>query len=53
MTLDQAKDILFESTPVQTIISSYKGTNYIEFECRAGGDLLVYRVYNNGTITER
>ena len=53
MSMEEAKDILWESTPADTILDIYQTGSYIEFTCRAGGDVCTYRVYNNGTITER
>ena len=53
MSMEEAKDILWESTPADTILDIYLTGSYIEFTCRAGGDVCTYRVYNNGTITER
>ncbi len=53
MSLEEAKDILFESTPATQILDTYRDRSYTEFTCRAGGDVVVYRVYNDGEITER
>ena len=53
MSIEEAKDILFESTPATQILDTYKDKNFVEFTCRAGGDVLVFRVYNDGTIGER
>lgn len=53
MTMEEAKDILWESTPADQILNIYEERDYIEFVCRAGGDVLTYRVYKSGTIVER
>lgn len=51
--LEKAKKILFEETPTDRIIDYYIGVDYVEFDCKAGGDTLTYRVYKNGKIYER
>ena len=51
--LEEAKKILFENTPADRIVEYYVGIDFVEFACRAGGDLLCYRVYKNGKIYER
>lgn len=53
ITLEQAKKILFNNTPVDRIIETYEDRDYIEFVCKAGGDTLTYRVYRGGTLVER
>ena len=53
VTLEQARKMIFESTPVDRIIDTYEDRDYIEFVCEAGGDVLTYRVYRGGTIVER
>ncbi len=53
MSIDEARDILFESTSVTQILDTYKDQSFVEFTCRAGGDVVTYRVYNDGEITER
>ena len=53
MTMEEAKDILWESTPTDQILNIYEERDYIEFVCRAGGNVLTYRVYRGGTLVER
>lgn len=53
----KAKEILFEKTPTDRIIEThhvgYFSGYFIEFLVSAGGDYLTFRVYDNGTVTER
>lgn len=53
VTVEQARKMILESTPVDRIIETYEDRDYIEFVCKAGGDTLTYRVYRGGTIVER
>ena len=53
MTESKAIKILYSRTPADKIISIDKYRNCYEIVARAGGDVLTYRVYENGTITER
>ena len=53
ITLEQARKMILESTPADRIIDTYEDRDYIEFVCKAGGDVLTYRVYRGGTIVER
>ena len=47
------KKIVYDKTPIDTIIDYYKTGQFIEVTGRAGGDVLTYRIYNDGTVTER
>ena len=47
------KQIVFEKTPIDNIIDYYETRDFIEVTGRAGGDVLTYRIYNNGTVTEK
>ena len=47
------KKIVFERTPITQIIDIYEGSNFFEVTGRAGGDVLTFRVYDNGTVCER
>ena len=51
--LEEAKKILFDQTPADRIIDSYEARDFWEFAVRAGGDVLTYRVYDDGMICER
>lgn len=54
MNEENAKKLLFAMTPITEIIRVYNlGHGDWEFVGKAGGDYLVYRVYNNGTVTEQ
>lgn len=53
MTESKAIKILRSRTPADKIISIDKYGNFYEITARAGGDVLTYRVYENGTVTER
>ena len=47
------KKIVFEKTPIDKIIDYYKTMQFIEVTGRAGGDVLTYRIYNDGSVCER
>ena len=51
--IEKAKKILFENTPAERIIDAYDCGDYVQFDCKAGGDLLMFRIYNNGFICEK
>ena len=53
MTEKKAKKILYTKTPIDRIIDSYDCGKCWVFEGTAGGDLLIYKVYEDGTVTER
>jgi hypothetical protein len=53
MTTKQAIDIIYKDTPIEYIIDIRNGRDFIEVVGDAGGDLLVYRVYKDGTIVAR
>ena len=53
MTKAEVKNIISECTPISNIMAITRLGNYHEVVGRVGGDMLVYRVYDNGTITER
>lgn len=51
--VSKAMEILFEETAAEHIVDTYEGSDFVEFICTAGGDVMKYRVYNNGKIYER
>ena len=54
MSEENAKKLLFAMTPITEIIRVYNlGHGDWEFVGKAGGDYLVYRVYNNRMVTEQ
>lgn len=53
MTIQEARKILFDNTPADRVLDTYQTSSFIEFVCKAGGDTLTVRIYNDGTITER
>lgn len=54
MKEEAAKKLLFAMTPITEILRVYNlGNGDWEFVGNAGGDTLMYRVYNDGTVTER
>ena len=53
MTLREAYKIIEESTPIEIVMSYEKGTNFYQFVGIAGGDILTYRVYHSGAVTQR
>lgn len=38
---------------VETIYNTYEAPNFVEVVGSIGGDTVTYRVYNDGTVTER
>ena len=53
MTQEKALNIIFEDTPIEYIIEIRNGRDFIEVVGNAGGDVLTYRVYNDGTLVAR
>ena len=53
MTVKKAKEFLFNQTPADKILDTYKDKDFVEFVTKCGGDVVVYRIYNNGTIGEK
>lgn len=53
MTTKEAMNILFDSTPIETIDRIIETPDYIEFVGECGGDVMRYRVYNNGKVYEK
>ena len=49
----QIQQLVFENTPIDTIITTYDLPNGIEVIGRAGGDTLTYRLYDNGMVVEK
>ena len=47
------QELVYQNTPIDTIISTCDLPNGIEVVGRAGGDTLTYRIYENGQVTER
>jgi hypothetical protein len=49
-----AKKILYSETPADQVIGKpYVCDDFVEFDCKAGGDLLQYRIYRDGSVVER
>ena len=53
MTLEEAIKIINENTAIETIMSVDRAPDYYQFVGCAGGDILTYRVYNSGALTQR
>ena len=53
MTQEEATKFLFNRTPADRIIEAHQFGDFWEFTVRAGGDGLVYRIYDNGEIYSR
>lgn len=54
MREDDARAIIYSRTPIDYIIQTYHiGAGAWEFVGKAGNDILTYRVYNDGSVTER
>lgn len=47
------KKIVYEKTPIDKIIDYYETREFIEVTGRAGGDVLTYRIYNDGSVCVR
>jgi hypothetical protein len=53
MTLEEAIKIINENTAIEIIMSIDKAPDYYQFVGYAGGDILTYRVYNSGALTQK
>lgn len=53
MTIKEAQELIFNNTPMEIIYDTVKTPDFIEFKGECGGDLMRYRVYNDGTIYEK
>lgn len=53
MTKKTLKEIIFTNTPIDKIISTNDGPGFIDVIGCAGGDILTYRIYENGQVIER
>lgn len=51
--VSKALDRIFEETPMEYTIEVYEARDFVEVVGRAGGDILTYRVYDNGRIGQR
>ena len=49
----QIQQLVFENTPIDTIIATYDLPNGIEVIGCEGGDTLIYRLYDNGMVVEK
>lgn len=53
MTVEEATKIINENTAIEIIMSIDRAPDYYQFVGYAGGDILTYRVYNNGALTQK
>jgi hypothetical protein len=53
MTFDEALNIIIENTPLEIISRVDETPDFYQFVGEAGGDILTYRVYRNGTLAQR
>ena len=51
--MEQVKKIISERTPIDEIVCITRLSNFYEVIGRAGGDVLTYRIYDDGKICER
>ena len=51
--VEKAYEILFDSTPMEIVYDVYEDPDFVEFRGSAGGDVMCYRVYNDGGIYAR
>ena len=49
--VDKAQDIVLER--LDYVMSYYAAPDFVEVTGSIGGDVVTYRVYDNGTVTER
>ena len=47
------REIVYSSTPIDRIMRILLFKGFAEVTGTAGGDVLTYRIYKDGTITER
>ena len=50
---EQIQQLVFQNTPIDTIVSTYDLPNGIEVTGHAGRDTLTYRIYDNGMVVEK
>ena len=50
---EKLKQLIYSSTPIDTIISTHELPNGIEVKGYAGGDSMTYRIYDNGMVVEK
>lgn len=50
---DQAQDRVLSETCMEYVTDVYETPDFVQVNGKAGGDSVCYRVYNDGTITER
>jgi hypothetical protein len=50
MTIEEAEKIIYRDTPIEYIYRITQTKDFIEFVGDAGGDILTYRVHNNGKV---
>lgn len=53
MTDKEIREIIYSQTPIDRIMRIVWFKDFVEVTGPAGGDVLHYRIYNNGTIVER
>ena len=53
MTLEEAIKIINKNTAIEIIMSIDEAPDYYQFVGSAGGDILTYRVYHSGALTQR
>lgn len=47
------QELVYQNTPIDTILTTYDLPNGIEVVGRAGMDTLTYRFYDNGQVVEK
>ena len=53
MKKQHIENLVFHNTPIEDIITLHEGKDFIEVVGIAGRDTLTYRIYENGTVTEK
>lgn len=53
ITIKEATKIVLENTCIEIIDDTFQTSDYVEFRGTCGGDVLRFRVYNDGKVYEK
>lgn len=53
ITIKEATKIVLENTCIEIIDDIFQTPDYVEFRGTCGGDVLKFRVYNDGKVYEK
>lgn len=51
--VDKAQDRVLSETCMEYVTGVYEAPDFVQIDGKAGGDNVCFRVYDDGTITER